>query len=133
MTGVQTCALPISVPSELLAQLFLLKGKPEDAKRCFSEAAKRAGTAPQTAEMEHLQPGFRGYQIGFVLAKPRSGSDFYADLVRFGRLVEKAESAIVRGEAEDASRYVQMAADISGFGRHPRLRRIAGRLQSSLR
>ena len=119
------------VPVKLLAHLFLLTGNREDAKRCFDEAAKRAWTATEKAEIEHLQRGGRGRQFGFVLAKPRSGSDFCADLVRFRRLMEKAEKAIVQGGIEDARRYAQMSADISGFGRHPRLRRVAERLQNS--
>ena len=114
------------VPVKLLAQLFLLTGKREDARRSFDAAAKRAWTAAEKAEIEHLQRGGKEHQSGFVLAKPRSGSDFCADLVRFRRLMEKAEKAIVHGGIEDARRYVQMSSDISGFGRHPRLRRVAG-------
>lgn len=117
------------VPVKLLAQLFRLTGEREDANKCFDEAAKRAWTAAEKAEIEHMQRGGEGQQVSFVLAKPRSGSDFCADLVRFRRLMEKAEKAPAD---EDACRYMQMAADIPGFGRHPHLRRLAGRLQNLL-
>ena len=66
--------------------------------------------------------------LAFVLAKPRSGSDFNADTTRFRRLVEKAGTAIAESRCEDARRYAQMAGDIPGFGRHPRLRKIRNKL-----
>jgi hypothetical protein len=78
-----------------------------------------------------MQSGYEAQRLGFVLAKPSSGSDFSADSVRFRRLMEKAEKAIVQGGIEDARRYLQMSSDISGFGRHPRLRRIAGSLMGA--
>lgn len=121
------------VPLKLLAQLFLLTGKRDDARRAIDEAAKRAWTAAEKAEIEHLQREGKAHHSGFVLAKPRSGSDFWADLIRFGRLMDKAEAALTQGRIEDARRYVQMSSDIPGFGRHPRLRRVAGRLQKTPR
>ena len=45
--------------------------------------------------------------------------------------MEKAEKAVAQGGIEDARRYVQLSSDISGFGRHPRLRRIAGSLMKA--
>ena len=119
------------VPMKLLAQLLLLTGKRDDARRSFDEAAKRSWTAAEKSEIEHLQRGGGARQSGFVLAKPRSGSDFWADSVRFRRLMEKAEKAVAQGGIEDARRYVQLSSDISGFGRHPRLRRIAGSLMKA--
>jgi serine/threonine protein kinase len=119
------------VPLILLAQLFRFSGERVDAKRCFDEAARRAWTAAEKREIEHLQSGASGQQYGFVLAKPRSGTEFSADLIRFRRLMEKAEKALVRGGIEDARRYVQMSGDIPGFGRHPRRIRLAGRLRES--
>jgi len=120
------------VPMKLLATLFLFTGKREDARRCFDEAAKRGWTGAENAEIDRLRSGETRKELAFVLAKPTSGSDFCADLVRFRRLMDKAETAIVEDRMNDARRYLQMAADISGFGRHPHLRRIAGRLQNSL-
>ena len=64
----------------------------------------------------------------FVLAQPRSGSDFNADVSRFRRLVVKADLAITANRMDDAHRYALMAGDIPGFGRHPRLRKIRERL-----
>lgn len=66
--------------------------------------------------------------LAFVLAKPRSGSDFNSDVTRFRRLVDKADSAIAENRSDDAERYALMAGDISGFGRHPRLQKIRLRL-----
>ena len=116
------------IPVKLLAQLFRFTGKREDAMRCFDEAAKRAWTASEKAEIEHLQRGGEGQRLSFVLAKPRSGSDFCADLVRFRRLMDKTETALAESRAEDATRYMQMARDIESFARHPRLRRALSAL-----
>lgn len=118
------------VPVKLLAQLLLLTGKREDARQCFDEAAKRAWTATEKAEIGHMQSAGEGQRLRFVLAKPMSGSDFCADMVRFRRLMEKADKAVAENRMEDARRYTQMCGDISGFRRHPELRRTLARLQT---
>ena len=117
------------IPVKLLAQLFLLTGKWEDAGRCFDEATKRAVTVAEKAEIEHERRSGKGHQFAFVLAKPRSGSDFCADLVRFRRLMDKTDRAVSENRMQDARRYVEMCGDIPGFSRHPKLRRALARLQ----
>jgi serine/threonine protein kinase len=120
-----------SIPMKLLAQILMLVGKREDAGRCFDEAARRAWTAAEKEEIERLRrAGIRG-EGGVVFAKPRSGSDFCADLVRFRRLIQKADRAMAEDRDQDAMRYAQMCGDISGFGRHPQLRRTLAQLQGS--
>jgi tetratricopeptide (TPR) repeat protein len=116
------------VPLKLLAQIFLLTGKQEDAMRCFYEAAKRAWSSAERVEIDQLRCRATNKHLAFVLSKPNSGSDFCADLVRFRRLMDKTESAIAASRLEDARRYAQMCRDISGFGRHPRLRRALASL-----
>lgn len=118
------------VPVKLLAQLFLLTGEREDARQCFDEATKRAWTVAEKAEIEHERRSGEEHRFGFVLAKPRSGSDFSADLVRFRRLMEKTDRAAAENRMQDARRYVEMCGDIPGFSRHPKLRRTLARLQS---
>ena len=114
------------VPLKLLGRLFMAAGKREEARQCFNKAEKLGETVADKAEIEALRSG--GHRFGFVLAKPRSGSDFCADLIRFRRLMDKTESALAERRNEDAARYSQMARDIEGFGRHPRLRRALSAL-----
>ena len=118
------------VPMKLLAQLLMLTGNRDEALRCFGEASQRAWNAAEKAEIAQLQRSGAGQQ--FVLARPRSGSEFCGDLVRFRRLMDKAEAAITGQRQADANRYTQMAREIPGFGRHPRLSRVLTRLKGPL-
>lgn len=86
------------------------------------------GNEVPTQLLDRLQNRKPKSPLTYTLAKPRSGSDFNADMTRFRRLVEKATAAIAERRGEDARRYAQMAGDIPGFGRHPRLRKIRQRL-----
>jgi tetratricopeptide (TPR) repeat protein len=116
-------------PVKLLAQIFSFGGRRDEAERCFDEAKQRAWTSAERAEIDELRSRDRKKHLAFVFAKPRSGSDFCADMIRFRRLMDKAESAIAENREADARRYAQMAADIQGFGRHPRLSRARARLK----
>lgn len=117
-----------AVPCKLLGLFYLQTGNETEAMRVFSEAKKRAWTDVEAAEI--AATGATAGRSGgrFVLAKPRSGSDFFADVTRFRRLMDKTERALAQDRVEDASRYIQMAADIQGFGRHPQLRRTLAAL-----
>jgi hypothetical protein len=57
----------------------------------------------------------------FVLAKPRSGFNYYEEQRKFERLCIKAERAIKTGQRDEALRYLQQAKDLESFRRHPRL------------
>lgn len=83
------------------------------------------------AQLQNWQDGKAKIPLAAVFAKPRSGSDFNADVTRFRRLMDKTDAAIAESRWDDARRYVQMCGDIEGFGRHPRLRRIRERLSKS--
>jgi tetratricopeptide (TPR) repeat protein len=117
------------VPVKLLAQIFCFAGRRDEAERCFDEAKERAWTLEEKVEIDQLRSRDRTKHLAFVLAKPRSGSDFCADMIRFRRLMDKAESAMAENRQADAKRYAQMSADIPGFGRHPRLGRVVARLK----
>jgi serine/threonine protein kinase len=116
-------------PVKLLAQIFSSGGRHDEAERCFDEAKQRAWTSSEKAEIDELRSRDRKKHLAFVFAKPRSGSDFCADMIRFRRLMDKAETAIAENREADARRYAQMSADIQGFGRHPRLSRVLARLK----
>jgi serine/threonine protein kinase len=117
------------VPVKLLAQIFCFAGRRDEAERCFDEAKARAWTSAEKAEIDQLRSRVRKKYSGFVLAKPRSGSDYCADLVRFRRLMDKAECAMAENRQADAKRYAQLSGDIPGFGRHPRLSRVIEHLE----
>lgn len=78
-----------------------------------------------------LQSGTISSSHAFVLAKPLSGSEFNTDVLRFQRLMEKADRAMTENKMDDARRYALMAGDIPGFGRHPRLQKIRQRISKS--
>lgn len=115
-------------PSKLLGLFYLRIGKEGEAERCFSDAKERALTELEAAEIAVTRATASSGLPSFVLAKPRSGSDFYADVTRFQRLMDKTEHSLAQNRVEDAVRYARMAADIQGFGRHPQLRRAVARL-----
>jgi serine/threonine protein kinase len=83
------------------------------------------------AELQNWLDGKAKIPLAAVFAKPRSGSDFNADVIRFRRLMDKTDAAITESRWDDARRYARMCGDIEGFGRHPRLRRIHERLSKS--
>src|SRR6266568_289 len=116
-------------PVKLLAQIFSFWDRRDEAERCFDEAKQRAWTSAEKAEIDELRSRDRRKHMAFVFAKPRSGSDFCADMVRFRRLMDKAERAIAENRGADARRYAQMSADVEGFARHPRLSRVLARLK----
>ncbi len=60
----------------------------------------------------------------YFLAQPRTGEAFLADAARFDRLLTKAEAAVKDLRHEDARRYLQMSADILGYARHPRAKKL---------
>lgn len=115
-------------PFKLLGLFYLRIGKEREAARFFSEAKERAWTEVEAAEIAEAKTNASRSLPGFVLAKPRSGSDFYADVTRFRRLMDKTERSLAQNRLEDATRYVRTAADIQGFGRHPQLRRALAAL-----
>jgi serine/threonine protein kinase len=83
------------------------------------------------AQLQNCLDGKAKIPLAAVFAKPRSGSDFNADVIRFRRLMDKTDAAIAESRWDDARRYARMCGDIEGFGRHPRLRRIRERLSKS--
>jgi serine/threonine protein kinase len=62
----------------------------------------------------------------FVLAKPKSGFNYYEEQRKFERLCIKAERAIKTGQSAEVLRYLQQAKDLESFRRHPRLKELIG-------
>jgi len=118
------------VPYKLLGLFYARTGREGQADALFAAAKERAWTDVEAAEMDRLRTTANSQQTAFVLAKPRSGADFYADASRFRRLLDKTERALAEKRLEDAERYARMAGDIQGFGRHPQLRRALTQLRT---
>jgi serine/threonine protein kinase len=118
------------VPYKLLGLFYARTGREGQAAALFAAAKERAWTDVEAAEMDRLRTTANSQQTAFVLAKPRSGADFSADVARFRRLINKTEKALAEKRFEDAARYTRMAGDIQGFGRHPQLRRALKQLRT---
>jgi serine/threonine protein kinase len=63
----------------------------------------------------------RENSVCLLLAKPRSGYEYYEEQRKFERLCAKTKRAVETGRNCDARRYLQQAEDLGSFKRHPRL------------
>jgi serine/threonine protein kinase len=119
-----------SVPCKLLGLFYARAARQREAADLFAAAKERAWTDAEAAEINRLCTMTGGQETAFVLAQPRTGADFFADVARFRRLMNKTEKALAEKRFEDAARYTRMAGDIQGFGRHPQLRRALTQLRT---
>jgi len=95
----------------------------KDVEGLLIEILKRDPLHPQAlANLDLLKSGQGGNDAShFMLAKPKSGFDYYEEQRKFDRLCAKIKRAIAVGKTEEARRYLQQAKDLENFKRHPRL------------
>lgn len=104
----------------LLSRVNMLLGREVVAKR-FLNWAMKAGRQDSFLGNTCFSLNSR---LLPVLAKPTSGSEYAHHNERFSRLISKAKTAMDSNDSENASRYLLMAGDIPGFGRHPDLHKL---------
>ncbi len=100
-----------------------------DADSKFAQARNLASPA-EILQINRIRQSLLGGELPLLLAPPISGEDFSMDLERFIRLATKAEQALKDDRIPEAERYLLMAGDIPGFGRHPRRRRLLAEMES---
>ena len=95
----------------------------EEAEDLLLRVMKEDPMHPQASfNLDLLRSGrFGSGQAHFMLAKPKSGFDYYEDQRKFERLCTKMKRALETGQKDDALRYLQQANDLDCFRRHPRL------------
>jgi serine/threonine protein kinase len=95
----------------------------KEAEDLLIAVLKRDPQHPEANENLSLLKLGRG-NTPFVLAKPKSGFNYYEEQRKFERLCIKAERAIKTGQRDEALRYLQQAKDLESFRRHPRLNEL---------
>lgn len=110
-------------PRLYLACLLNLCGSTREAAEHLNHAYEIANDS-ESQEIKRLWDLSNERNLSPLLAPPIAGDDFAHDSARFARLMNKAELAINEQRLEDARRYLLMAGDITGFGRHVKRRRL---------
>lgn len=106
-----------------------MAGRHEDASNSFKKAREISGSH-EALEVQRVWDLCAQRKMNLILAPPISGEDLAYDSARFSRLIDKAELAISERRLDDASRYLLMSGDISGFARHPHRRRLMNQITS---
>jgi hypothetical protein len=110
------------------ACLLNLQGKPDSAKTALTQALHLCASN-EKVDLERLWSASRDIKLNLILAPPISGEDLALDAERFWRLMSKCKAALDEKRLDDATRYILMSGDISGYARHPQRRNQLNRMQ----
>lgn len=118
-----------SIRAALFSACLLRLSGDQNGARQFEDIARANCDETELSFMEHLLGVAVNGKMVPLLARPMSGEDFFEDLKRFNRLMEKGQKAFELGDLDEARRLLVLSGDIDGLNRHPKRRLLLAKCQ----